>query len=413
MEVKDLLQRVQQYGLDEGEVDLYYHLCRLGPSRAATVAEAAGRKRTDVYRVLDRLVEKGFAEKSLERPARYLPRAIDDALERAMEARRSATEALDAQRSDLARVWPRPLSQADPARPRFTVHQGSSQVNGLLVRMVESAKEEVLLAISRDGLARLDAQALAAALRARAEAGVMVRVLAKRARAGALLPDIEGVRVRYGDLPTFYQSLLVDDREIGLFVAAGKGISGPEETVLWLNSSDVVLAQKALFDQAWMQALSRVELEKEVPRQLQVLRGRWVRGARLRELVQGARSSVVIQAPAPEVAGWAKQGVLEAVGRCAARGVQVLLRLPAGSPAVPGAAVGPQVGDRRNLVAVVDGYQVLLSLGAWEPRDTADPDEEWCLWSTHPDMVAILGPDWWGPGALAALAVRPGRTDPS
>lgn len=413
MDLKDLLHRVQQYGLDEGEVDLYYHLCRLGPSRAATVAEAAGRKRTDVYRVLDRLVEKGFAEKSLERPARYLPRSIDDALERAMAARHSATEALDAQRSDLARAWPRPLSQAEPARTRFTVHQGSSQVNGLLVRMVESAKEEILLAISRDGLARLDVPALVAAMRSRAEAGVMVRVLAKRARGGDLLPDIEGVRVRYGDLPTFYQALVVDDREIALFVAAGKGISGPEETVLWLNSSDVVLAQKALFDQAWMQALSNAELGEEVPRQVQVLRGRWVRGARLRDMVQRARTSVVIQAPAPEVAGWAKQGVLEALAHCAARGIQVLLRLPAGSPAVPGAATGPQVGDRRNLVAIVDGCQALLSLGAWEPRDTADPEEEWCVWSTHPDLVAILGPDWWGPGALAALAVRPRRTDPS
>jgi sugar-specific transcriptional regulator TrmB len=413
MDVKDLLQRVQQYGLEEGEVDLYYHLCRLGPSRAATVAEAAARKRTDVYRVLDRLVEKGFAEKSLERPARYLPRSLDDALERAMAARRSATEALDAQRGDLARVWPRPLSEAEPARPRFTVHQGSSQVNGLLVRMIESAKEEVLFAISRDGLARLDAPALAAALRSRAEAGVMVRILAKRAHGGAFLPDGEGVRVRYGDLPTFYQALLVDDREVGLFVAAGRGISGPEETVLWLHSSDVVLAQKALFDQAWVQALSRAELEKELPRQVQALRGRWVRGARLRDMVQGARTSVVIQAPGPEVAGWAKQGIRDALAHCAARGVQVVLRLPAGSPAVPGAAVEPQVGDRRNLIAIVDGCQALVSLGAWEPRDTADPEDEWCLWSTHPDLVAILGPDWWGPGALAALAVRPVRTDPS
>ena len=411
--MKDLQQRVQQYGLDEGEVDLYYHLCRLGPSRAATVAESAGRKRTDVYRVLDRLVEKGFAEKSLERPARYLPRPIDEALERAMAARRSATEALDAQRGELARVWPRPLSQADPARPRFTVHQGSSQVNGLLVRMVESAKEEILLAISRDGLARLDASALAAALRARAQAGVMVRVLAKRARAGALLPEIEGVRIRYGDLPTFYQALLVDDRENGLFVAAGKGISGPEETVLWLNSSDVVLAQKALFDQAWAQALSHAEPGEELPRQVQVLRGRWVRGARLRELIQGARSSVIVQAPASEVAGWARQGILEALSRCVARGVPVLLRVPPGSPTVQGALSGPQVGDARNLVAVVDGRQALLSLGAGEARQGDDPEDEWCVWSTHPDLVAILGPGWTEPQPLGTLAVRPGLTDAS
>jgi len=407
MEVKDLLRRVQGYGLDESEVDLYYHLCRLGPSRATTIAQAAGHKRTDVYRVLDQLVDKGFAEKSLERPARYLPRAIDDALGRALDARRRATEALDAQRGELARLWPRPLSEAEPARPRFTVHQGSAQVAGLLQRMVASAKEEILLAVSRDGLARLDMPALAAALRPRAEAGVLVRVLAKRAQGGAILPDIPGVRVRYGELPTFYQALLVDDREIALVVAAGKGISGAEETVLWLSSSDVVLAQKALFDQAWMQALSGAELDHEVPRQVQVLRGRWVRGARLRELVQDARSSVVIQAPAAEVAGWARQGILDALARCAARGVRVLLRLPAGSPTVPGAQAGPQVGGHPNLVAVVDGCRTLLALGTGDPRREADPGDEWCLWSTHPDLVAILGPDWSAPPALAQAPPAP------
>ncbi|MEA3143436.1 MAG: HTH-type transcriptional regulator, sugar sensing transcriptional regulator [Thermoplasmata archaeon] len=405
MELGDLLARMQHYGLDEAEAHLYYHLCRLGPSRAAAVAQGASRKRTDTYRLLDRLVEKGFAEKSLERPARYLPRPPEEALARALEVRRGHLEMLDAQRSAISAAWPRQRGQAEPGRQRFAVHQGRSQINGLLARMLEGATEEIVLATSSDGLSRLDALALREALQAKAKAGVLVRVLAKRGRGGELpLTDLEGVQVRYADLPTFYQAVLVDAREVALFVNAGKGISGAEETVLWLNSSDVVLAQKALFDQSWTQALARSDLEGGEPRQMQVLRGRWVRGARLKEMVQGAATSIVIQAPAGEAARWKRQGITDALAARAAHGVSVLLRLPPGGPSVPGAIVETTADELGGLVAVVDGTSVLLAPSLGDAREAAHDEEEWAVWSTRPGMAQLLGPAW---SAAAPLLRKP------
>ncbi|MEA3203946.1 MAG: HTH-type transcriptional regulator, sugar sensing transcriptional regulator [Thermoplasmata archaeon] len=404
MDLAELVGSLQQYGLDEPEAHLYYHLCRLGPSRAAAVAEGAARKRTDAYRLLDRLVEKGFAEKSLERPARYIPRPPEEALQRALEARRSQLERLDAQRAAIAAAWPRHRSQAEPGRQRFAVHQGRSQINGLLARMLEGAEEEIVLATSSDGLSRLDAAALRAALQAKAKAGVLVRVLAKRGRGGDLpLTDLHGAQVRYADLPTFYQAVLVDAREVALFVNAGKGISGAEETVLWLNSSDVVLAQKALFDQSWALAPARGDLEGDEPRQMQVLRGRWVRGARLKEMVLGARATIAIQAPAGEAARWKRQGIADALAARAAKGVTVRLHVPAGSVQVPGATL-VATPDPGGLVAVVDGARVLLSPGLGDALAAHD-EEEWAVWSTRPGMADLLGPEW--RAAVATLSATP------
>jgi sugar-specific transcriptional regulator TrmB len=416
MDIGDLLARVQDYGLDEGEVHMYYHLCRLGPSRAAAVAQAASRKRTDTYRLLDRLVEKGFAEKSLERPARYIPRPPEEALQRALEVRRTQIEHLDAERAAIAAAWPRSQAPAEPSRQRFAVHQGRSQINGLLARMIQGAGEEVMLATSSDGLARLDRLALRDALLSKAKAGILVRVLAKRGRGGDLpLSDLEGVQVRYADLPTFYQAVLVDAREIALSVNAGKGISGSEETVLWLNSSDVVLAQKALFDQAWTQALSRDDLGEEgEPRHIQVLRGRWVRGSRLKEMVLGARSSVRVRAPAGEAARWKRQGILDALALRASQGVSVVLHLAPGAPHVPGATVVPTPDDPTGLIAVVDGSQVLLALDVGNTPDAAHDEQEWAVWSTRPGMAELLGPEWGvAPPPVVPSPVRRSRTEQS
>ncbi|MFO1533291.1 MAG: hypothetical protein ABR562_06290 [Thermoplasmatota archaeon] len=262
--------------------------------------------------------------------------------------------------------------------------------------MLGSANEQVLLATSTDGLARLDLPTLRESLRSRAAAGILVRVMARRGSEDVFpLDGIDGVQVRYGDLPTFYQAVLVDSREIALFVSAGKGISGSEETVLWLNSSDVVLAQQALFDKAWLQALSNDDLaEGKAPRQVQVLRGRWVRGARLKEMVQGAKESIAIRAPAGEPQRWKRQGILAALTAKASEGVSVSLHLPADAPAVQGATIvtSPQTGT--SLVAVVDGTEVLLALGAGDDPQAAHDEGEWSVWSTHPDLADLVADTW-------------------
>lgn len=399
-----MIRRVKDYGLDEVEATLFYHLSRLGPSRAATVADAAGRKRTDVYRVLDNLVDKEFAEKTLERPAMYVPRPLDEALGRALDLRRAQNDALESRRAELAASWPRPVSAASATRSRLTVHQGPVQAVGLLQRLIAGAREEIVVAASQDGLARLDTESLRKALEARAADGVLVRILAKRPRTGRHpLDGIAGVRLRYADTPTFYQMLAIDDREVALFVVTGKGraADGSEETVLWLSSPDAVLAQKALFDQAWALGVPARELGRPRPRQLQVLRGRWVRGARLREMAEGARSTLEITVAPGEAGRWAQDGIAAALERASARGVDVVVR-SAAPPGVAGYAHDPAAADGCNLVAIADGVESLISLGL---ADGDDPADEWAVWSTHADLVSMLALA--RPAPVPAVRARP------
>lgn len=389
MDETDLVRRLQDYGVDETEATLYYNLSRLGPSRAATVADAAGHKRTDVYRVLDGLVEKGFAEKTLERPALYVPRPLDEALERSLAARRAQTAILERQRAELSGAWPRPVSEAAASRSRLTVHQGPAQVLGVLQRLIASAREEIVLAASPDGLARLDTQALRRALEARAAEGLLVRVLARKPRAGEHpLASLEGARLRYAEMPSFYQMLAIDDREVALFVVTGKGSAetAADETVLRLSSPDAVLAQKALFDQAWTFGLPAHEVARPRPRQVQVLRGRWVRAARLREMAETARTSLDITVAPTEARRWAADGVAQALERAVDRGVEVVVR-SAAPPGVPGHVPDPAAGDGCNLVAISDDAECLMSLGL---ADGDGPSEEWSLWSTHGDLVRLV-----------------------
>jgi sugar-specific transcriptional regulator TrmB len=408
VDTKSLIQELQKYGLDEGEASLYYTLSRIGPSRAAAVAHAAGKKRTDAYRILDHLVEKNFVQKTLERPARYIPRPLEEALDRAMAARARTTQAMEAERQTLTKAWPRPLSVANPQQARFSIHQGPAQIMGLLTRMMDSAKEEILIAASKDGLARLDREALRQTLAARAKAGISVRFLAKHARGGDQpVLEIPGVRVRYAELPTFYQSLIIDDREICLFVTSGKGLSGSDDAVLSLNSSDLVLAQKALFDQAWAHALSPSDVAQDgLARQVQVLRGRWVRTARLREMILAASQSIQIEASSAEAASWSTHGIAAALSQQGKRGRTIVLRVPNFKvSAIPGAILDVPKKTVRRLRAIVDDRQVLLGLDTPDSSSDITPEEEWAIWSTHAGLLEAVGHEADKSASAAKLSV--------
>ncbi|MHB8633657.1 MAG: helix-turn-helix domain-containing protein [Thermoplasmatota archaeon] len=401
MELGDLTRRMAAFGLEEAEAELYYHLCRLGGGRAAAISEAAGHQRSESYRILDRLVEKGFAQRSMERPARYSACPPEEALRRAVESRRSEAEVLARSSAELAALWPRPLQAEPESKHRYAVHQGEAQIAGLLGRMLASAKEEILFATSASGLAHLQAAQVQAALLERAREGVVVRMLVKRRDGDApLFPAIAGVSVRYADLPAFYQAVLVDAREIAFLIHSERGSAGA--TGLWLNASELVLAQKAYFDAAWNSALAPSDLDAGGAQQVQLIRGRWLRNARLKKIIAGARTSVVIQAPAEEVRSWPSQGLSDLLARRAQAGLLVVVYSPAGTPVVPGATMVSSPVSRA-LVALVDGSEALMALDASQDPGGSQREHEWALWSTHPGFLELLHPS---PPAGAAEAAR-------
>lgn len=398
LEAKDLVKRLQSFGLDPGEASVYFHLSRLGGGRAAEVANAAKRKRPDTYRLLDSLVLKGFVEKTLERPTRYMPVEAETALGRLLDARQRETRDLEDERRELTQLWPKAHAQAGPTHQRFTVFQGRDQVQGLIGRMLRAATDEVTLVASPGGLASLGVRPLLQSLEGKTETNVRIRLLTKpEAQRHEVLDDLAGVaEIRFAELPSYHQMVIVDSKEIALFVSGGRKLStqGEEETVLWLNSPDFVMAQKALFDEVWATGLAHeerlaAEREDRLPVEVRMLRGRWQRLDRMRRMAARARGRIWIVAPAQEFTRWTKAGVRRALEQRAAAGVDVWVWSD-GDIDVAGATTirldGPPVATQ----VLVDGRESLTVFGVRDAADAVAFDGERAIWSTHRDQAALL-----------------------
>ncbi len=70
----NLIQTLKGVGLNEKEAKIYLMLLRLGPQAVSVIAKKGNLNRSSCYAILDRLVQKGFIEKTIqEKSTHYRP----------------------------------------------------------------------------------------------------------------------------------------------------------------------------------------------------------------------------------------------------------------------------------------------------------------------------------------------------
>ncbi len=396
MKTDDLVKALMRFGLSEPEAKAFYHLSKSGEATATQLAQEAGLSRADVYRAADGLEARGLIERTVDRPQKFLPRPIEDAVAALLDSRRADLRDLESGQETLVRFWPKDTGREEAAAQRFKVQTGRAQIEGMLHRMIERAEREIALAAPHRTVHRLLGWGVGAALEKAAEKGAQVRIITQITDE-LLGPDRlpKGAEVRHSELPTYAQFLIVDQKEIATYATVDPvvGSTGRPETVLWMNSPDFTMGQQTLFDDMWMQSIPlaarRAELESgRRPLHMAVVRGRLPRVDEMRSIVSRSARSVFLSVPR-SAAAFLTPRVVPVLQRAASKGVQVRVLSPQrveGLTGVPGVEQRRGLVDERIGVLVSDGAEVMLV-----PSDgDGDGGEERSVVSTVPDLVAWL-----------------------
>lgn len=78
----ELVEKLRVLGLAENEARAYLAVVKLGTCRAGDIALKASLQRTEIYRIMSRLVSLGLIEESISRPRQYRASRISSALPR-------------------------------------------------------------------------------------------------------------------------------------------------------------------------------------------------------------------------------------------------------------------------------------------------------------------------------------------
>jgi sugar-specific transcriptional regulator TrmB/predicted hydrocarbon binding protein len=264
-----LAERLAACGLSPKEAQVFLEVSLAGPGKASEVARRTGLSRTDAYNQLKRLVDRGVVRATVERPMRFVPLPIDDALDVLVKEREDEIQRIRSQR-DVFRESIKPLPQVDGAgvEATFRLHQDRRTIHNQIHKMIRDARSEVLIAATKRSLGRYASSGILAELRTRSKA-VRIRVLTQvdGVNLDAVLEAVQDADylLRHSDR-VGSNLLIVDGKEIlnSLVFDDAPGSKGREDVALWTDSADFVRAQRAFFEEAWEESVHLEERKTEI-----------------------------------------------------------------------------------------------------------------------------------------------------
>lgn len=270
MERASLAERLRDCGLAEKEAQVFLELSLAGPAKASDVARRVNLSRMDAYNQLKRLADRGLVRATVERPMRFVPLPVEDALDVLIREREESIQRIHSQREVLKEAI-KPLSDLpeDAVDATFRIHQDRRTIHNQIRKMIAEAQDEVLIAATKRSLTRYASAGLLGDLERRKQDPVRVRVLTQvdEENLNAVMDAYEtgGYTMRHSDRVAS-NLVIVDGKAIlnSLVFDDAAGSKGREDVALWTDSADFVRAQKEFFEEAWEESTHLEERATEL-----------------------------------------------------------------------------------------------------------------------------------------------------
>jgi sugar-specific transcriptional regulator TrmB len=248
---------LQSLGLTASEAKAYLAIIKLGLCTAVEIGREAQLQRSEIYRLVLRLISFGLVEETLDKPKRYRPTDIQKAILNLSEKVTSKLENIAEESKPLAEKLEamRPLTEARSTEPHLRIIRGRVNIRRNLLDTLKSAKHEVW-AIAMNPAAFAPSPDTSR---------IMATLASKRLKARAVLPRdehyIRDAKQLASQVEIRHHSLLgvnlfgVDDHQVGIDLVTPNQ-HGPDDLIeLVATYPTYVRAMKQFFEVVWNQSI--------------------------------------------------------------------------------------------------------------------------------------------------------------
>ena len=247
---------LKDFGFNNREIAIYLALLKTKKAQPSEISKLANVERSDAYRILDTLVNKGFVVKILEKPVQYALAPPDKAFKRNLEEKRRGLVELEAQVEDSNKVITEFIGKIDPqaeTTTRFEVIKSRQYVYERLAEMfsAERCQHEILYYGTEKSANRL--------LFTLKE--VISKLPSRHIDFRIMLPitnqNVEAVKAlsKFADIKHLNQTsgraAIVDRKESMLVYTASEEDNYTDDLALWLSNPQFATMQAEMFDAQW------------------------------------------------------------------------------------------------------------------------------------------------------------------
>jgi sugar-specific transcriptional regulator TrmB len=251
-----LMEKLQALGLTENECKAYLAVLKLGNCTAAQVSRESHLQRTEIYPLMSELVSKGLVEETIDRPKRYRPVDVKQALPRLAKRIRDRLDRITKESEQLAAKlegFSTRVKETEPEEVRIIYGPQSARTH--LLDAIRSAKAEFWGMAGRRRPPHISNRFLAEGLRLIASKDLKAKLI--------LEVDKENIsRVRkmtsaveiahYQRIPVYMYG--VDDKAVAVSLAQ-EPISRPSHTAQLVTTyRPTVQIMRQFFDILWRES---------------------------------------------------------------------------------------------------------------------------------------------------------------
>jgi len=152
-EYRESLDKIQlklsSFGLTANQCKVYIYLGKYGSRTAPDVSKVLKLPRTETYKLLAALQNKGVVSASFQHPIQFSAIPLTDAIHSLINTEKERIKKLESQKSELNELWdsiPQFHSEVQKTdEDKFQILQGENQIHSKINDMIVSSKKELVI----------------------------------------------------------------------------------------------------------------------------------------------------------------------------------------------------------------------------------------------------------------------------
>ncbi len=259
---------LQDFGLTNKEAVLFFTLSKMGSATAKEITSTAKFSRLQTYRAIKGLLSSGLVEMSLERPRKYTPLKIEQALSLlGQEAERKILE-MEKKTPLLLKQWAIINDlQLNRANYTFRIIQGTKNVSKFKIMLYESAKKEIAAIMKPNEILKCVMEGSDDVFQRLNDNSISVRGLSEvnKLNLDASKRFLEFSKLRHTTHQNILPFTLIDGQEV-LICLSRDGKEGTSDSAIWTNHPEMVGLLSGVFEMLWDSSIDGKIRVREVER---------------------------------------------------------------------------------------------------------------------------------------------------
>lgn len=256
-----IIRQLVDFGLSDKEAMIYVTLLMMRKARAGEVARELQLNRMLVYRTMAKLCDKGLVKATVEKPMRFVPASMDDALRLLIKDTEGRLSQMKYRYDALLQEWSAVDTSPLPADTlSFRVVQGRKQIYALLAKMFRSAERWIRLIVNCRDLIMFQYVDLEDLLRKTAKKGVRVQIIVQYGsdKLDIIANYINFAEVRLIPMTRAARLFIVDNRELAIAFDSEESmaLNTRQDTCLYIESAEgrSLMTLADMFSNIWESA---------------------------------------------------------------------------------------------------------------------------------------------------------------